>query len=165
MKKMMILLFCAICVNGIFGQVTESEENTNVLFIYEESNNNINPWKVLFENKLRDKEYIYDVIEASQVDSKDISKYDFIIIHGAVMGFTLKEPVRNWLKSKPDLSGKKVLLFVTASQWFLDRYNKQLLLLLEENNAVVVDAVSSATKSLSDKEKNNLVLNHLVNLE
>ncbi len=160
MKKIIIILFYTIIVNGVFGEVTK-----NVLFIYEENNININPWKVVFENELSAKNYSFDVMEAPKIGSRDLSQYDYIIIHGAVMAFTLKEPVRTWLKTKPNLLGKKVLLFVTANRWFLDRYYKQLLSLLDKRDAVVVDAISMATKILSDNEKRELVHNQLMNLK
>jgi lactam utilization protein B len=83
----------------------------------------------------------------------DLTKYSAVLVHGMVMAFASKSPVRDWLKAEKRLEGKKVYLFVTANRWFLDKLYKQLGDLLARDKAGSVDAVSAATKKMDDAAK------------
>ena len=158
MKKIIILFFLITSIlTAGFTQATASGTSKKVLLIYEESNENINPWLAIFRSGFNSKGISVDEKTAAEISGNISSSYDLICIYGAVMAFTAKEPVRDWLETGPDLSERKVLLFVTANRWFLDKYTGQLQTLLEAGNADIVDTVSSATKDLTDEEKDMIV--------
>ena len=73
------------------------------------------------------------------------------------MAFAMKSPIRDWLKSNPKIKNKKVVILVTANRWFLDKLYEQQIKLLKKQEAQIVDAISSATKELDDKQKRELV--------
>jgi hypothetical protein len=87
----------------------------------------------------------------------DLAKYRAVLVHGMVMAFASKSPVRDWLKAERRLEGKKVFLFVTANRWFLDKLYKQLGDLLMKDKAGAVDAVSAATKKMDAAAKESAV--------
>jgi len=153
MKRIFLCVFLVLIIGGgVFGN-----EPKKVLFVYEESNKKIDPWLTLFRSQMTNGDYEFDESPASTTGTKDFSSYDSLVIYASVMAFSMKEPVRDWLETEPVLAGKDVLLFVTASRWFLDKYTEQLVSLIKRRNAHVVDVVSSATKKLSPDEKKKLV--------
>jgi hypothetical protein len=160
MKKMFCVAFISM---AIIGFMSSQESNTNgivpkkILFAYEESNEKLEPWISRFSGAFSAANLTVDKKAAIDLASADLSKYDLIVIYGAVMAFASKEPLRDWLKAENRLSGKKVALFVTANRWFLKKYDDQLLGLLKKKNATVVDAVSGATKDLTESEKQKIV--------
>jgi len=155
-RKVLYVLLVLITAGCLFGN-----EQKKVLFVYEESNEKLDPWLTLFRTQMSGMNLIVDESAASAVGDKNLSSYDSILIYGSVMAFTSKEPVRDWLETEPDLTDKDVLLFVTANRWFLDKYTDQLVALLKGRNAQLVDAVTAATKNLSSDEKKKLVADHL----
>ena len=157
MKKFAVLcLFLLAAMSGAFAQKADSTKK-HVLLAYEIVDKGIDPWRALIRNEYNSSNYVLEELEASKLSAMKPSDYDFIIIYGAVMAFASKEPIRDWLNTKPKLAGKNVGLFVTANRWFLKKYNDQLLSLLNTSGATIVDAVSAETQKLSDKEKQQLV--------
>lgn len=163
MKKIVALMvFCAAFFAGLYGQSAAADAGAKrVLYVYEEGNANTDPWRGYFREEMKAAGFEAEEVPAAELGGKDLSKYDLIVIHGAVMAFTSNEPIRDWLEKGPDLSGRKVALFVTANRWFLDKYNKQLTDLLGKRGAVTVDAVSAATKKLGEADKKELVKKHI----
>lgn len=143
------------------GEEQKGAAKQKALLVYEESNKGIDAWRELFREEAAQEEIILEESSAKDAASKDLSAYDIILIHGAVMAFTFNEPVREWLKKAGDLSGKKVGLVVTASKWFLKKYNDQLLKLMKSNNVNLVDAVSCATSAMPSPEKRSVVREQL----
>jgi hypothetical protein len=140
-----------------FAQRTASQPSPTMLFVYEAKDKQIDPWVSLFKEGLQARNLNADFYLPSELTGKDLSGYDTVVIYGVVQAFTNLEPVRDWLKTNVDLSGKKVHLFVTANRWYLKKYSDQLKKLLAKKNADLADAVSSATQKLSDSEKSELV--------
>ena len=162
MKRIsLLILLCGIVSAGVFGQVSSSGTSPKVLFIYEEENENIDPWLEDLRTAFEGKNITYTETAAAGAQGMDLDSYDLIYIHGAVMAFTAKEPVRDWLETSPDLSGRRIVLTVTANRWFLDKYTQQLTSLLEAGYANVIDTISSATKDLSEEEKEKLIKRQL----
>jgi len=143
------------------GEEQKGAAKQKALLIYEESNKGIDAWRELFREEAAQENIVLEESSAKDVTSKDISAYDIVLIHGAVMAFTFNEPIREWLKKAGDLSGKKVGLIVTASKWFLKKYNDQLLKLMKSNKVNLVDAVSCATSSMQPPEKRNVIREQL----
>jgi len=135
------------------------------LYVYDEVNEQSEPYIANFRAALSAAGVAFDEVTAAELASGtsgvDLASYDRIIVHGMVMAFNSKSPVRDWLKKKPDLSGKKVSLFVTANRWFLVTANRwflknlygQLTDLVEKDGGNLVDAVSMATKSTTDADE------------
>ncbi len=135
------------------------------LYVYDEVNKNSAPYIELFRSGLAERGIAYDEATAAEAEKKDLAAYDRILIHGMVMAFAGKSPVRDWLKSDPALRGKEVHLFVTANRWKLEKLYGQLAKLLRKDGAVVVDAVSMATKDLDDAAKAKAVKDHVARLK
>ena len=157
MKKIFLsgLLVFFILI-GLYGQSLNTGNTEDILFIYEESNESLDPWLMRFRSEFIEKGIPFEEHSAAGLESVDLAPYNRVFIYGAVMAFTLSEPIRDWLKTDPDLSGKDVVLFVTANRWFLDKYTNQLLTLIEKNDGTVIDSISSATKELTGEEKTAL---------
>ncbi len=157
MKK--YILFVFLLFIEIFCVMAQKDNiaKKQVLFAYELNDKNIDPWRKYFRSEFNNSKYILEEVEALRLKTVNIQNYDLIIIYGAVMAFTSKEPIRDWLNTKPKLSGKRVGLFVTANRWFLKKYNDQLTNLLRRSGANIIDAVSTATKNLTENEKVEIV--------
>jgi len=131
-------------------------ETTRVLYVYEENNPSLDVWKRLIKMEYLASGFQFEERSAAELGTVDLSRYDSILIHGAVMVFTWKEPLRDWLERNQTFAGRRVVLLVTANQWFLKEYQTRLAELLQKSRAQV-DVVSAATKSLTDQEKLQLV--------
>lgn len=146
----------------VTGQTVAAQQpagtgKAKVLFVFEEENEKLGPWIASFRDALRAANVTFDECPAKDAPSVDLAKYDAILVYGAVMAFTASEPVRDWLSKETRLGGKRVVLVVTANRWFLKKYHGQLTDLLGKQRAVTVDAVTSATKTLSSADRNALV--------
>jgi hypothetical protein len=165
-NRLYVFLLVVVAASGIAAQTPASSKTTDavthpgkprVLLAYELADKTLDPWRALLRTELDSAGYALEEGEAARLSPATLSNYDLIVIHGAVMAFTFKEPMRDWLNTSPKLAGRKVALFVTANRWFLEKYDGQLAGLLKKADASIVDAVSTATKSLSDVEKRGLV--------
>ncbi len=156
-----VLMVWFLVAGTLFAEEKEKIEQKKVLLVFEEANSYINKWRVIFKDEFMKQGFIFEEIPVAEAGKKDFSKYDFIEIYGAVMAFTYRQPIREWLKTETNISGKKVGLFVTANRWFLEKYYKQLEEILKGKKAIVVDSVSSATLKLSEEEKRKLISNHI----
>ena len=100
---------------ALYGQGSAGK----VLYVYDELNDNSRPYIGYFEKALAAEGIAFDEATASQVASMDLSKYRAVLVHGMVMAFASKSPVRDWLKAESRLEGRRVALFVTANRWSL----------------------------------------------
>ena len=151
MTKLSIALVVVLAMLAISAFTQPS--TGSVLYIYDEVNEQSRPYIAHFRTALKASGRAFDEAAAGELAEKDLAAYDFIVIHGMVMAFNAKSPVRDWLKTKPGLTGKKVSLFVTANRWFLANLFEDLQTLLEKDRADVIDAVSMATKTTTDAEE------------
>lgn len=142
MKKIPVIVFGCLLAASLGAETVSGK----VLYVYDEVNEQSKPYISYFRDGFAAAGISFDEAAASGLKAKDLSSYEFIVVHGMVMAFNSKSPVRDWLKTKPDLDGKKVSLFVTANRWFLKNLFGQLTELLRKENADVIDAVSMATK-------------------
>jgi hypothetical protein len=150
-------LLVAASLSSAFAQRSASQASPPLLFIYEAKDKNIDPWISLFKEELQARDMKAEFAVPAELAGKDLSAYNDIVLYGMVQAFASMEPIRDWLKTDVNLSGKNVHLFVTANQWSLKKYFDQLNKALAKKKANVVDAVSSATKKLSPSEKSALV--------
>ena len=149
MKKLLLALVVALFTAVLCAQVSSGK----VLYVYDEVNDQSRPYIGYFKAALAADGIAYDEATALQVPSMDISKYRAVLVHGMVMAFNSKSPVRDWLKAEKRLAGMRVAVFVTANRWFLDKLRGQLDGLLKKGKAASVDAVSTATKSMDASSK------------
>jgi hypothetical protein len=161
MKKMLMLAFLTVLASALGAQISGEK----ILYVYDEANKNSRPYIDYFREALTARGIVYDEVTASQVAAKDLSGYKTILVHGMVMAFASKSPVRDWLKTDRRLEGKNVALFVTANRWFVDKLFKQLSDLLAEDKADSVDAVSMATKSMDAAAKKAAVRSFVARLK
>lgn len=159
-RFILMAIIASLAVFAVTGQRATTQqpaaEKLSVLFVYEEENEKLSPWIASFREELRAANVVFDECPAKDALAVDLSKYDRILVYGAVIAFTANEPVRDWLAKEDRLSGKSVTLAVTANRWFLKKYHGQLIDLLKKKRALTVDAVSAATKNLSVAEKKEL---------
>lgn len=149
MKKLSLGAILALLSVALGAQVAGGK----ILFVYDEVNDNSRPYIALFEKAFAAEGIAYDAVPAVEAQAKDLAQYRAIAVHGMVMAFASKSPVREWLSSEARLGGVKVALFVTANRWFLDKLAGQLEGRLEEDGAVTIDAVSAATKKMDAAAK------------
>lgn len=150
--KRMVILACTILVTLSLGADPALKE---VLHVYDEVNDNSKPYLGYFGEAYANQGIDHYQVTVAELEAVDLERYDTIVIHAMVMAFNMKSPVRDWLKTKPPLAGKKTYLFVTANRWYLDRLYGQLTSLLEGNTEL--DAVSMATKDLDETSKRAVV--------
>ncbi|OHD80174.1 MAG: hypothetical protein A3J97_06155 [Spirochaetes bacterium RIFOXYC1_FULL_54_7] len=150
--KRMVILACTILVTLSLGADPALKE---VLHVYDEVNDNSKPYLGYFGEVYANQGIDHYQVTVAELEAVDLERYDTIVIHAMVMAFNMKSPVRDWLKTKPPLAGKKTYLFVTANRWYLDRLYGQLTSLLEGNTEL--DAVSMATKDLDETSKRAVV--------
>lgn len=148
MKRTGILAF-TILVTLSLGAEPMSR---GILHIYDEVNENSSPYLEYFKEAYTNQGIDYHQVTVAELKNSDLEDYDTIVIHAMVMAFNMKSPIRDWLKTKPPLAGKKIFLFVTANRWFLDKLYGQLTELL--NGETKLDAISMATKELDGAAKN-----------
>ncbi len=151
MNKLSVVLVIVFSLSGLCAFAEPA--TGRVLYVYDETNEQSQPYIAHFRAALQASGRPFNEAAAGELAGKDLSPYDFIVIHGMVMAFNAKSPVRDWLKKHPDLTGKKVSLFVTANRWFLDNLFDDLQTLLEKDKANVIDAVSMATKTTTDADE------------
>jgi hypothetical protein len=149
MRKSVLVLFALASAISLGAQ----ETGKKTLYVYDEVNKNSTPYITYFKAAFAEKGIAYDEATAAQAASKDLSAYDAIVIHGMVMAFGTKSPVRDWLKRGTKFEGKKVSLLVTANRWKLEKLYDQLTKLLKKDKADVIDAVSMATKDMNEAAK------------
>jgi hypothetical protein len=136
-----------------------------LLYVHDELNEQSKPYVARFEAALAARGFAFDEATAAQARTMDLSKYRAVLIHGMVMAFNSKSPVRDWLKAGPALAGKPVYLFVTANRWMLDKLDRQLKELLAKYGSAPVDAVSAATKAMDAEAKDAAVRGFVARLK
>ncbi len=141
----MIVLLALIIV-----PLAAQSPSPRILFVYDEVNEQTEPYIARFRGAFTAYGLPFDEAAAGELKSRDLSRYDVLVVHGIVQAFNAKSPIRDWLKTKPAVTGKRVYLFVTANRWFLDNLFRDLTGLLEKSGAKPVDAVSMATKDTDD---------------
>lgn len=157
MRKSMAfaLLYFIACFSFVYAQSRDSAPE-EILFLYEESNENLDPWINRIQEELSTRGIPFLARQAEDLEPADLANHGRILLYGAVMGFTLSEPLRDWLKTEPEISGKEVVLLVTANRWFLDKYTGQLEDLLEQADTLLLDEVTRATQELTEEEKDQI---------
>lgn len=148
MKK---LLFAALAAAALMlpGHPVLADQS-RVLFIYDEVNDQTKPYLAHFRGAFADAGIPFEEAAAAELRDRDLSGYDVLVVHGIVMAFNSKSPIRDWLKTKPNLEGRRVHLLVTANRWFLRNLFRDLTGLLDKSRARTADAVSMATKTTDD---------------
>lgn len=159
MKSIHVALLCLsfLACAGFVSAEDAGSGAQKVLYVYDEVNKNSEPYIGYFRKAFNEAGIAFDEVAVADIKSKNLADYRAIVMHGMVMGFNSKSEIRDWLKTSPDLKNRKVSLFVTANRWFLANLYRDLTGLLKTEGADVIDAVSQATKKLSEDDKLALV--------
>ena len=119
MKKTALTIILFASITMLFAQTTTAQEppaqvsaangtaGKKILFAFEESNEKLDPWLSRFNVAFVAANVNVDKKAASELASVDFSKYDLIVVYGAVMAFTSKEPLREWLTKENRLAGNE----------------------------------------------------------
>jgi hypothetical protein len=153
MKRTARKFILAACLAAIAAAAGAQSKSDKVLYVYDEVNDNSKPYIGYFERALAAEGIAYDETTAAKALTYDLSGYRAVLVHGMVMAFAMKSPVRDWLKAEKRLEGARVALYVTANRWSLEKLTKQLGDLAKKDKAESVDVVSSATKSIDAAAK------------
>lgn len=140
-------------------------QSAKTLFIYDEDNPQLEPFRLLLQNELTAQGVGYDSSSIANIANVQLDQYENLILYSAVMAFGMKSPIRDWLKKTPQLQEKKIALIMTANRWSLDKLFKEIRALLTTQKANVVDAVSGATKDLDINGKQRLVHDYVESLK
>ena len=152
MKRLIVAAGLAIAALSVLS-AQNAAQGPKLLYVYDESNKQSAEYVTYFREALAQRGIPYDETTAAGLQRLDLAHYDTILMHGMVMAFNSKSPLRDWLKTGPSLAGKQVHLFVTANRWFVDKLLGQLEELLRKDQATLADAVSMATKDLKAADK------------
>lgn len=152
MKKFIstFTLFILLSANGQTGKVG------HVLFIYD----NLKDSNKIYIDAIRNKldaagvSYTECDLKKSRKDDIDILDYANILIYSEVRAFKIRRPLRKWLSRTGSFKGKKVGAFVTGvTDKFSYRAATTFKRIITYKDGEVIDAVSSATKKMSDQLK------------
>lgn len=130
---------------------------SSVLLVHDGQKNYTSPFLQRFRASFAETGIEYDELTCDQLVGKDLTQYDRIVVYAMVMAFNTSSPVRKWMKDAEGINGKKLFLFVTGHNAFEKDLKAQLRAAAEDHGAIVVDAVSAATKKLTEAEKDDLV--------
>jgi hypothetical protein len=155
MRFAFFALFLAVTATPFFSETVS--ETGKVLLVYDGMKGKPSPFVERFRQAFIEAGLAFEEAAAENLGSADLSGYRCVVIHGMVMAFNGISPVRDWLEGKPNLQGVNVRVFVTASRWFNEDLARELSDLASKDGAEVVDAISAATKRLSEAEKGELV--------
>jgi hypothetical protein len=161
MRKLLLIA----CLAAFAAAAGAQSKPDKVLYVYDEVNENSKPYIGYFEKALAAEGIAFDESAAAKVGSLDLTKYRAVLVHGMVMAFAMKSPVRDWLKAEKRLEGARLALYVTANRWSLDKLTKQLLDLAKKDDAESVDAVSAATKPMDAAAKEASVRSFVAKLK
>lgn len=157
LKRILILSALTVIAAYVALPPAAQAATSQALFIYDEVNDQTKPYLDHFRKAFASFGIKFDEAAAAELGSIQLSRYDIVVIHGIVQAFNMKSPVRDWLKTKPPIAGKRVYLFVTANRWFLDDLYRDLNSLLEKNGVKPLDALSMATKDTDDAAEGETV--------
>jgi hypothetical protein len=149
MGKAVLALAFAVAAAGYLG----AEPADRILYAYDQESERTKEIIGTFREALAAQGIAFDEADAASLRTKDLAGYGLILVHGIVQIFNFKSPLRDWLGKGPDLSGRKVSLFVTAGSYFAENLAGELSALLRKNGAAVVDVVTMATKDMAPKAK------------
>jgi len=154
--------FVVVAFDG--GKSVCAQEDTagvKVLFVYDTLDDKSSFFITTFREELTALPCTVDEAAVENSKTGDLSHYSLLVIYSRIMAFDMKSPVRKWIEGQKSFGKKKIALFVTTNRWFLEKHFSRLKDLLGKRNADVVDAVSMATKDLTDEQKKAWVRENL----
>ncbi len=152
MKKNILMLAIVVTFSlSLFGETRKS------LFLYDMDDKEGRLYIQEIRKQFDEKNLAFDEIAVESEQVPDLSGYARVLIYGKVMAFNQMSPIRDWLTSSPVPKDQDFYLLLTANRWFLNKYTRQIEGLVVEKGGIVADAVSAATKDLTEQEKKGLV--------
>ncbi len=141
-------LFLAL---GAFPAVSEGDPS--LLFVYDTLDEKSDFYITHLREQLRESGFAFEEAAVKNETTVDVGQYDTIVVYSRVMAFNMSSPVRAWLKSVKTFEHARVYIFVTAARWFEQKHKEELLKIVSRKNPEEVDAVTSATEKMTDRQK------------
>jgi menaquinone-dependent protoporphyrinogen IX oxidase len=138
----------------------QTENQTQVLFIYDNLKDSNKISIDALRNKLETAGIAYKEydLKKSKRDDINLSEYDYILIYSEVRAFKIRRPLRKWLSRTESFKGKKIGAYVTG---ITDKYSyraaKQFKSVITAKDGEIIDAVSSATRKLTEQQKKDKI--------
>lgn len=148
------IIFCTALFSTLYAQ--EQVRESKVLFVYDTLDDKSSFFITAFRDAL--KELAVDEAAVENPVKTDIGSYDAVVLYSRVLAFDMKSPVRTWIAGQKSFNRRKVYLFTTANRWFYEKHLSKLIDMLKAREATVVDAVTMATKDMTDEQKREKVL-------
>jgi len=151
--QMLVLpvILCSCLFTTAYAQAQTHEPS--VLFVYDTLDDKSSFFITAFRDALKGMPVTVDEAAVEHPVKKEVAAYDAVVLYSRVMAFDMKSPVRTWVEQQKSFNKKKVFLFVTANRWFQEKHFAKLLDMLKKRDATVVDAVTLATKDMTDEKK------------
>lgn len=130
-----------------------SEGDPSLLFVYDTLDEKSEFYITHLREQLRESGFVFDEAAVKNEANADAGQYDTIVVYSRVMAFNMSSPVRAWLKSVKSFEHTRVYIFVTAARWFEQKHKDELLKIVSRKNPEEVDAVTSATEKMTDRQK------------
>lgn len=155
MRGMIVLWTAVGCLYTLVSGVVAQEQSVTprVLFVYDTLDDKSSFFITTFRDELQALPCRVDEAAVEHSAVGDISPYSLLVVYSRIMAFDMKSPVRKWIKKMKSYNATRVALFVTANRWFLEKHFNRVQAMLQSRDADIVDAVSMATKDMTDKEK------------
>lgn len=133
-----------------------SKENRNILLLYDKLNKK-SELSILYlkEQLISEGILVKDIrIKNAIRNDLEINNFNYIVIYSEVRAFHMRKHLKKWLNTIDDFENKKIALFITS---ITEKYGKRVTSKIEDitikKNGIILDAVSSATGKISEKNK------------
>lgn len=144
------LLIFLICYSFLIA--IEKSEN-KVLFVHGRITDGTGVYINGLKEELKNSKIEFDSLDLTKKDKYDISEYNIIIIYRRSMAFNmLSGGVRHWIIKQSSFKDKKILLFGTAKGGLSEPNVKRMNEVITEKEGDIIDTISMATSSISDKK-------------
>jgi hypothetical protein len=154
-RSILIIPLVAFCLNAQSGNQPQPIFN-KTLFVYDSVDAATKVYINAIKAGMQKAGAPFDEIAVWKKENKDPAEYQTIFLYSRVMAFTMVSPIKDWLKSVASLDNKNVYVFVTANRWFVKKGKEQIVGAVKKKGGVVVDAVSQATKGLTEAQKTEI---------
>jgi hypothetical protein len=146
-------------------QEESAEEQRRVLFVYDVLDDDSRFFIEAIRSQLDNMNLDIEEVAVANSDVQSLKRYDYVLLYSRVMAFNMKSPVRGWVRKRKHFRDAKLFIFVTANRWFEQKHRQELLSLAKKRNARVIDAVTMATKDMTEAQKAQAVKEKLQPLQ
>lgn len=149
-------LYLAAVVVLLISQA-QSFGQQKVLFIHDNLHTHNKIYMNTIREELKSAQLSFDERDLSQKDNaqQNLSQYEYILAYLEVKMFGIPKHIWNFITESQNLENKKFSVLVTAKiakkqcQKMADQFSSR----IKSKNGIVADAVTSATRSMTEQEK------------